>query len=695
MRKVTHTTLQLQKKHQTIQDNLKMKKIFVLFALFVSALSFDLMAQTDEDVVMEVAGEKISKAEFLKMYSKNNLTPGNINKADLDAYLDLYINYKLKLLQAKELGLDTAQSYLEEVEKYRQQLIVPYLNDAQVTQSLIEEAYERTKTFVRASHILIALPENANPTDTLNAYNKAINLRERALKGEDFSVLAKQYSDDPSAKDKKEQNYKGNGGDLGYFTSMTMIYPFENACYSMNVGEISTPIKTRFGYHIIKLTDKIPAFCSSVDVAHIWVGKEKRSEQESETIINEVYAKLQEGNVSFDSLVKVYSDDKSSVSTGGVLKNQKINTIPVNYVMQLSKLKEGEISAPFQTPFGWHIIKPIRYKEIPSLEQQRSAIENRISKDERSFKSLESFAEKSKKEYGFVEDKDLLKEIEKIITDSVFAASWTIPTDFTNNSELFRIGDFSFTVYDLAKEIEKHQRIQPAEYIPAYLEKVYNTVVLEQVVNYADSKLEDKYPEIKSDMKEFSDGVLIFSITDKMVWNKSLIDTLGLQTYFADNQLKYYWGKRASVTLWSIDTEKENTEKVEKLLKKAIRKGWTNEETKAKLSQKLKIKESADINKKIVYKWNKYEKGDNKMVDSLFWTNTLEEKGAIKFCETKNKKITFLILDSWIESEPKQLDECRGLVTSDYQSFLEKQWIEDLRAKYQYKINQQVYDSIK
>ena len=670
-----------------------MKKVFVLFALFVLGLNFNLFAQTDNSVVMEIAGEKISKADFLKMYNKNSHTPEKINKEDLDAYLDLFINYKLKLLQARELGLDTTKAYLEEIESYRKQLIVPYLNDAQVTQSLIEEAYERTKTFVRASHILISLPENANPTDTLKAYKKAMSLRERALKGEDFNALAKQYSDDPSAKDKKEQNYKGNGGDLGYFTSMVMIYPFENACYSMEVGEISNPIKTRFGYHIIKLNDKIPAYFSTVDLAHIWVGTDKRSEQESEAIINDIYSKIKEGNISFDSLVKVYSEDKSSAIVGGVLRNQKVNTIPAAYLLEMSKLKVGEVSAPFQTPFGWHIVKPVQYKEIPSLEQQRMAIESRISKDERSFKSLESFAQKAKNEYGFVEDKEGMKEIEKIITDSVFSGTWKIPADFKNDSELFRIGDFSFTINDLAKEIEIHQRTQPAEYIPSYLEKVYNTVVLEQVVNYADSKLEEKFPEIKSDIQEFSDGVLIFSITDQMVWNKSLIDTLGLQSYFADNRQKYNWEKRASVTLWTIDSEMEDVSKVEKILQKAVRKGWTNEQTKEKLSKKLKIKDELD--KRIAYKWNKYEKGDNKMVDNLFWSDTTQKSGTVKFYETKNKKITFLILDSWLDVEMKNLDECKGLVTSDYQSFLEKQWIEDLRAKYQYKVYQDVYNSIK
>ncbi len=668
-----------------------MKKIVVLLTLFV--LSLCSVAQTDNDVVIEVAGEKITKEAFLKMYNKNNLTPGKIDKNDLDAYLELYINYKLKLLQAKELGLDTIPSYLEEVDKYRQQLIIPYLNDAEVTQSLIEEAYERTKTFVRASHILISLPENANPADTLNAYNKAMSIRERALKGEDFNALAKQYSDDPSAKDRKEQNYRGNGGELGYFTSMTMIYPFENACYSMEVGEISLPIKTRFGYHIIKLTDKIPAFFSTFDVAHIWVGIDKRPEQESKAIIDDVYAKIQEGQITFDSLVKLYSDDKSTASVGGVLKNQKVNTVPANYIEEASKLKIGEVSTPFKTAFGWHIIKPVSYKAIPSLEQQRKTIEDRISKDERSFKSLESFESKAKLEYGFVEDKDGLKEIEKILTDSVFNATWIIPTEFSDNTELFRIGDFSFTINDFAKEIEKHQRIQPAEYIPTYIEKVYNTVVLEQVVNYADSKLEEKFPELKAEIQEFSDGVLIFSITDRMVWNKSLIDTLGLQTYFEANKQKYNWEKRVSTTLWSVEAAEKDKSKIEKLLKKSIAKSWTNEETKEKLSKKLKIKEGID--KKIVYKWGKYEKGDNKTVDALLWSDTSQVKGTIKSQETKNKKLTFLVLDSWVDDEPKELDDCKGLVTSDYQVFLEQQWISDLRTKYQYKIYRDVYDTIK
>lgn len=667
-----------------------MKKIVVLIALFV--LSISSFAQTDNNIVMEIAGEKISKGEFLKMYNKNNMTPGEINKEDLDSYLELFINYKLKLVQARELGLDTLSSYVDEVDKYRQQLIVPYLNDAEVTQALLEEAYERTKTFVRASHILISLPENANPTDTLNAYNKAMSIREKALNGEDFTSLAKQYSDDPSVNDRKGQNYKGNGGDLGYFTSMTMIYPFENACYSMNVGEISTPIKTRFGYHIIKLTDKMPAFCSSLDVAHIWVATDKRTEEESKAIIDAAYSKLQEGNLSFDSIVKLYSDDKSNMATGGVMRNQKINTIPADYVIQASKLKEGEMSAPFKTSFGWHIIKPIKYSEIPSFAQQKAFIGNRISKDERSFKSLESFASKAKAEYGFVEDKEGLKDIEKIITDSVFTATWAIPADFSNDEELFRIGDFSFTVNDLAKEIEKHQRPQPAEYIPSYLEKVYNTVVLEQVVNYADSKLEEKYPEIKEEIQEFSDGVLIFAITDRMVWNKSLLDTIGLKSYFEANKQQYNWEKRVSTTLWSIDGEKDDVSKIEKLLKKAVSKSWTNEETKEKLIKKLKIK---DNSRKVVYKWNKYEKGDNKMVDALFWSDTTLTEGSVKFYETKNQKLTFLILDSWVDVEPKSLDDCKGLVTSDYQAFLEKQWINDLRTKYQYKIYQDVYDNIK
>lgn len=674
-----------------------------LFFCAVALFQVGVFAQSSadiakENVLIEVAGEEILKDDFVRMFKKNSPSRGvSASQEELDEYLELFINYKLKLAQARELGLDTLASYLDETKQYRQQLVAPYLNDATVSKQLVEEAYERTKEIVFASHILINIPANATPKDTLAAYNKALKIRQRIIDGEDFATLAKKFSDDPSAKDRIDEKTKvtipGTGGALGYFTSMNMIYPFETACYSMNIGDVSMPVRTRFGYHIIKLFDRVPAFCSTMDIAHIWVSFDKHGETEAESLINKAWNELSNDS-SFVAVARKYSNDVYSANNGGVLNKQTISSLPLEYTATLKDMKVMETSKPFKSSIGWHIVKPLKYRPIPTFEEQKANIESRIAKDERSFKTIESFAEKAKKEYGFSEDKELLTEVVKIVNDSIFAGTWKMPVEFNNQEELFRIGDYSFTVLDFVKKIEKLQTKQTPGYIPEYIGKIYEDVVLEQVVKYADSKLEDKYPDLKATIDEFRDGVLIFSITDKMVWNKSLIDTIGLQEYFVANKAKYNWEPRVGATLWSIESDK-SPNKIEKLLRKYLRKGLSNEEIKENLARKLKIKEAID--EKIIYKWKKYEKDDNKIVDNLFWKDTTQKPGTLKFYteSAKDKKKIFAVLDAWVDVEPKELSDCKGLVTSDYQMFLEKQWIKELRNKYDYKVNWEVYKSIK
>ncbi|MBP6430086.1 MAG: peptidylprolyl isomerase, partial [Bacteroidales bacterium] len=177
-----------------------MKKFISI--VLVSLIASFTFAQTNKDVVLKVAGEEITKETFIEMYQRNNPNPEKkIIKRDLDEYLDLFINFKLKLAEARKQGLDTMPSYVQEVNTYRKQLIEPYLNDKTVTEELVKEAYERTKEIIRASHILIMIPTNATPKDTLEAYNKALDLRKRIIKGENFGDLAVQFSEDPSAKD--------------------------------------------------------------------------------------------------------------------------------------------------------------------------------------------------------------------------------------------------------------------------------------------------------------------------------------------------------------------------------------------------------------------------------------------------------------------------------------------------------------
>lgn len=668
-----------------------MKKIISLFLfIFTSTLTF---AQSDNDVVLDIEGEKITKKTFVELYQKNNPNPNKtIDKKDLQDYLELFINYKLKLKEARILEMDKDPNYISEVKTYRDQLIEPYINDRNVTDALVEEAYERTKEIVRASHILIGIPANATPADTLSSYNRALEIRKRIIKGEDFSKLAIELSEDPSAKDQssgqdgKKSNYKGNKGDLGYFTSFSMIYPFESACYSMKIGDISLPIRTSRGYHIIKLTDRMPAFFSTADIAHIWVNFDNHdSKEECKRLIDEAYKMLQ-NNVSFDSVVGIYSDDKYSAQKKGLLLSQRVTTLPVEYVLHLKSTSINTFSEPFETRFGWHIIVPKTLNPIQSLEEQRQTIEQRISKDVRSFRSIEEFANKSKKEYNFKEFANKINVFNQIVTDSVFFSKWSIPTNFTQNDTLFTIGDVAYKQQDFAKYIQEKQKTQTPEYIPSFIDKLYQSFVSENVIKYADSKLEGKHPGLKATVDEFRDGILIFSITDKFVWNKSLVDSLGIESFHNKRKQNYLWKNRVDATIFTFYKDLD-MKAANKIIHKGIKKEKTNEAISLDLSKKLKIKDNPS--QYFDFKWGKFEKGDNKIVDKTNW------KLGISPVIEDGKKKSIVIVHKLINPEVKTLDEAKGIVTSDYQEYLEQEWIKNLRSKYSYKVYDDVFNSIK
>ncbi|MDR0971906.1 MAG: peptidylprolyl isomerase [Bacteroidales bacterium] len=652
-----------------------MKKLAVLL-LFVSISSF-VFSQKDSDILLEVGKEKISKETFLEMFQRNNPNKGKkITPKEVDDYLELFINFKLKLIEAKEMGLDTLPSYIEEVSSYRKQLVEPYLNDKEVTEELINEAYQRSKEILRASHILITIPSNATPEDTLEDYKKAMDIRKKLLKGEDFSKLALAYSEDPSA--------KKNKGDLGYFTSFSMIYPFETACYALKVGEVSMPIRSQMGYHIIKLTDRKPTPFYTCSFAHIWIKSEGKTNEEAKAIIDSVYNKLQE-NVSFDSLAKQYSEDTYSSARGGVLTNQKVYSIPAEYTDMLISTPKNEYSKPFQSRYGWHIIKPISFTELPSLEKQRPTIEQRISKDARSYKTIEHFVQRSKEEYNFKENLSALDSVIKILNDSIFEGNWVEPKDFLGKEILFTIGNYSFSQKAFADILEKQQRKTNPQFLPSYVSNLYERIVNEKIIEYADSHLEEKYPDLKITVDEFRDGILIFSITDKLVWNRSVTDSLGLEDFYKKNANKYMWKERVDATLWVFD-KKIDYKKAKKIIEKQTKKKKTDQQIKDILAEKFKI------DKDTINYFNSqnalFEKSDNKIIDNIEW-----KEGVSQVIDNDNKGY-IVVIHKVLSPTNKTLDEAKGIVISDYQEYLEKLWIENLRSKYPYKVNEEVLKSI-
>ncbi|MBK7029207.1 MAG: peptidylprolyl isomerase [Bacteroidales bacterium] len=351
-----------------------MKRILpVIFFLLLTGISIKpSFAQTNDPVMIQVADESITQGEFLRVYQKNNTKGEALERQALEEYLELYINFRLKVKEAMSLGMDTIKSFRDELSSYRRQLAQPYLIDDKSIEALVQEAYNRKLYDIRASHILLKVDRMASAADTLAAWNKIMELRKRIMKGEDFGKLAMEASEDPSAKDRMSEgrNVKGNHGDLGYFTAFDMVYPFENAAYKCKIGEVTQPVRTDYGYHLIKVTDKLPAM-GKVQIAHIMMVFPKKASVDDSLKVadsaNMAYKLLQSGT-EFATVVKQFTDDKSTADKGGVLPWFGVNRMLPEFIQAISKLrKNGDFTEPFQTDYGWHILKLNDRKPIPEF----------------------------------------------------------------------------------------------------------------------------------------------------------------------------------------------------------------------------------------------------------------------------------------------------------------------------------------
>lgn len=658
---------------------MKFRKINLLFAAIISC-TFISNAQTSTDpVLMTVAGKNITKSEFEAIYHKNNTKNTTSDAKSLEDYLQLFINFKLKVKEAEELGLDTATAFKNELEGYRKQLAAPYLTDNEVNDRLLKEAYERMKKDVKASHILIKCDANALPKDTLAAYNKTIAARNRILKGEDFAKVAKEISEDPSAKD--------NGGDLGYFTSMQMVYPFETAAFNAELNKVTMPVRTRFGYHII-LKSEERANQGQITVAHIMVKTPQKdinvkdtSKVDPKSKIDELYAKIKAGG-DFAEMAKQHSDDKGSAKKGGELPMFGTGRMVVEFEKAAFALKnDGDISFPIQTQYGWHIIKRLSKKELGSFDELKPELKGKIGKDSRSQNGKESMIAKIKKQYNFKENLKLRDEFVKVIDTTYFEAKWkSASAEKLNKDGLFAIGEKSYSQKDFAVYLENHQSKRAKSDYTLLVSDMYKEFVNEFCLLYEEGKLASKYPEFKALLQEYRDGILLFDLTDKNVWSKAVKDTTGLKTFYEENKAKYMWDTRAEATVYKCANEKVAAD-VRKMLKDKAKKKYTNDDI-------LKeINKDSQLNLNIEN--GKYSKGDNDIVDKIEWKKGLSANTTI------DKQVVFVDFENILAPTNKTISEAKGIITADYQNHLEKQWIASLRSKYQFTVDKGVLSTVK
>jgi len=653
-----------------------MKYAFLSTALLINSLigGYTIFAQEKDPVLLTVDGQNISLSEFEAVYKKNNRDEV-VDQKDLEEYLELYINFRLKVREAEELGLDTVKKFIEELKGYQKQLAKPYLTDKSVTEKLIKEAFDRSLKDVHASHILLKVGPDALPKDTLEVYNRIMALKKRAAK-EDFGALAKKNSEDPSAKD--------NAGDLGWFSVLRMVYPFETAAFNTPIGKVSEPVRTRFGYHIIKVQDKRDAQ-GEIRAAHIMIktGKEASEEDvaKAKEKISEVSELLKKGQ-SFEDLAKKYSEDKGSSVKGGELPKFGAGRMVAAFEAAAYALKaDGDISEPILTDFGWHIIKRLERYEIPTFEDSEKELSAKVAKDSRSQMSKISVLNRVKKDYGFTENKKALDAVTNLLDSTLIEGKWNADAAKGLNGTVFSIGKKSYTQADFADYIESHQARRKPEALVAVMNGLYSQYVDESLLAYEEDKLPTKYPEYKALLKEYRDGILLFDLTDDKVWSKAVKDTAGLKAFHAKNGDKFMWEKRLDAEIYYCQKD-SIVEPLKKALEKKAKKGTPTSDELVKqfnANSKLNLRVEKGL----------FEADDEEILENVKW-----EKGVYGPLKNGENKVLVLVKDV-LAPTAKSLKEARGLVTADYQNFLEKEWIAELRGKYKFTANRDLLKQIK
>jgi len=652
-----------------------MKKLGILLLIvFTLTISFaqETKEYNDDAVLMTIGGKEITKGEFIRIYHKNN---NSTEQKSVTEYLELFENFKLKVIEAENLGLDTLPTFRRELDGYTRQLEKPYFTDSLIDEKLKQEAIDRSKFDVRAKHILIKVSSDAVPSDTLKAYNKITMIYNKIKAGENFDTLAKEYSDD---------KYSAvNGGDLGYFTVFGMVYPFESAAYNTEIGKTSNIFRTQFGYHILMTTDKRPAH-GEVKVAHIMIAvpnnADDKTKKDAETKINDIYKKLQAGE-EFAKLAEEFSDDKGSAKKGGELNWFGTGRMVPEFESAAFSLKnKNDYTKPIKTSFGWHIIKLIDKKDAKSLEEQQEYVLSKISKDARMNQSKEAVLKRLKKEYNYKAYTKRLTPFFKYFDEqSKEKYEWTNPELETLKAPLIELGDTVFTQADFLIYMRRFTRKKLTKTPDLYVFNAFKTFSDNEIIKYERSKLTSKYPDYKYLLKEYHDGILLFNLTDQVVWSKAVKDTVGLQEYYQKHKEKFMWGERLNITDYTIPT---------KYYKKAIKivnKGLNAADALVELKQLAKKDTSAIF----IVEDKKITKSDNEKVFAA-----KKEKGIVEISKN-DETVNLVYIKNKIAPEPKELDKVKGLMTADYQNYLEKEWIKELKAKYKIEVNQDVLNSIK
>lgn len=651
-----------------------MIKDWLLKFILISCLSISVYSQPSSNILFTIDDEPIFADEFLAIYQKNRDIGQQLDPKSPEEYLRMYIDFKLKVKEARAQGLDTIESFRNEFMNYRSSLARPYFTDNSVNESLIREAYERMKKDIRAGHIMLELPQNAAPSDTVRVYNEILKLRQDILTGKiTFEDAARMYS--------KDTYSARQGGDLGFFTVFNMVYPFESAAYTTPIGQISMPVRTQFGYHLIKKYEERPAR-GQVEVAHIMiaVGPDADSAKvaEAEKKIYEIFERIKSFE-SFEALARQYSDDKSSSRNGGRLPPFGINVMVKEFEDKAFSLTvPSTYTEPFRSQYGFHIVQLIKRYPIPSFEDARKELEVKVQRDGRASLSKEAVLERLKRENYYAEFPKNIQAVVKFLKPEYLKNEWT-PENyhrkmkkpiFTYAGNVFKQSDLiDFMLLNQAQDAK-------SETLDREVWKNFQRFVESYIFSHEDSRLEQKYTEFRYLVNEYRDGILLFEIMEREVWGKALRDSAGLMNFFEKHRQFYQWNERMNATIIKVTTDA-----VANQVERDLRRRISIDSIAARANRVNPIEVS--------FEKGKFEKGTHPIAD-MVWGR----KGVYRLPDKEDGRTVIVNIHEYIPAGPKTFEETRGVVITDYQNYLEKTWVESLRNRYRVTLNQDVFDTI-
>lgn len=637
-----------------------------------------LSAQDNDPAAFLINGEEVTKSEFEYIYRKNNSSSA-IEKKSLAEYVDLFVNFKLKVAQAKDLWYDHSKSFKHEFEQYENQLTFPYLRDSILEDRLLHEAYERSAYSVGCSHILVSAPENSS--DTSEAFSKITDIYNQLKNGASFAELAKSNSDCPSKKD---------GGDIGVVNVFSTVYPFECKAYTTPVGSFSEPFRTRFGYHIVKVNSR-NRIIKDLRFSHILLSGD---EQKAEKMANKLCAQLKKGKLKFADAAKKYSDDTYTNSKGGdwgYIADDKI--LPPDFVDRLKTIGEVGKYDVVKSMQGIHVVTITDVISTPDFDSMKDDLKAKMAKSDRGENNvndiinrlkvqnnLRVFTENVQPFYEYVmlgdagENNDARDSIRRLLTEPLFEYKGNVYSQKTFYSEFLKALNSHYPEKD----------VDPLVDAKKLTDVTLDNFLYHFVWDGERAELRKKNPEYSHLLNEYRDGLLLFEISSKKVWTKAAKDKEGLAKYFAEHKDKYTWNAPKFKGAIIRCANKETLDKVNRFIA-----NYDPSPVKGKNKKKaqpqpipydsINVVLDREFNKEgaIVVKVTKglYAKGANADVDALVFDKT-------ESVANNNSDFPFVTTSGKVISAPESYTDVKGPLTADYQNYLEEQWVDELHGRY-------------